>query len=188
MFHLADGANTFGVTITGGTHVFIPKFDPVDMLKTIAKYKVTKGMMVPVMIQAMLATPVESDCSSLETIMYGAAPMPEALLTPAMKKFPRASFIQGYGMTETSPAITMLTAEHHTPGNPRMRSIGTPVSWVEAKIIDDSSVEAARGTVGEIVTRGAHVMKGYWGQPELTAATLRGGWMHTGDAGYMDDD
>ena len=62
--------------------------------------------------------------------MYGAAPMPEALLTPAMKKFPRASFIQGYGMTETSPAITMLLAEHNTAGNPRMRSVGTFVSWV----------------------------------------------------------
>jgi len=63
------------------------------------------------MIQAMLAVPIEADCSSLETIMYGAAPMPEALLLPAMKKFPRASFIQGYGMTETSPAIAMLTAD-----------------------------------------------------------------------------
>lgn len=188
MFHLADGANTFGITIAGGTHVFIPKFDPVDMLKTIEKYKVTKGMMVPVMIQAMLSVPVDSDCSSLETIMYGAAPMPEALLTPAMKKFPRASFIQGYGMTETSPAITMLLAEHHTAGNPRMRSVGTPVSWVEAKIVDENDIEVPRGTVGEIVTRGPHVMKGYWNQPEQTAKALKNGWMHTEDGGRMDED
>lgn len=120
--------------------------------------------------------------------MYGAAPMPEALLKPAMKKFPRASFIQGYGMTETSPAITMLTAEHHTEGNPRMRSVGTPVSWVEAKIVDENDQEVPRGSVGEIVTRGPHVMKGYWNQPELTAQTLKGGWMHTGDGGQMDED
>merc|ERR1712151_645555 len=158
------------------------------MLKAIAKYNVTKAMMVPVMIQAMLAVPVESDCSSLETIMYGAAPMPEALLKPAMAKFPRASFIQGYGMTETSPAISMLTAEHHTKGNHRMRSVGKPVPWVEAKIVDENDKEVPRGTVGEIVTRGPHVMKGYWNQPELTATTLKGGWMHTGDGGRMDEE
>jgi len=145
-------------------------------------------MMVPVMIQVMLSVPVKADCSSLETIMYGAAPMPEALLAPAMAKFPRATFIQGYGMTETSPAITMLTGEHHTKGNPRMRSVGQPVSWVEARIVDANDCEVPRNTVGEIVTRGPHVMKGYWNKPELTEKTLRGGWMHTEDAGRMDAD
>eukprot|EP01065_Artemidia_motanka_P032084 TRINITY_DN39132_c0_g1_i1.p2 TRINITY_DN39132_c0_g1~~TRINITY_DN39132_c0_g1_i1.p2 ORF type:complete len:522 (+),score=172.58 TRINITY_DN39132_c0_g1_i1:62-1627(+) len=188
MFHLADGASTFAITIAGGTHVFIPKFDPAELLKAIETFKVSKAMMVPVMIQVMLSIPVKSDCSSLETIMYGAAPMPEALLAPAMAKFPRASFIQGYGMTETSPAITMLTAEHHTKGNPRMRSVGKPVSWVQADIFGPDDKPVPRGTVGEIVTRGPHVMKGYWGQPKLTAATLKGGWMHTGDGGRMDED
>merc|ERR1719409_740570 len=101
-------------------------------------------MMVPVMIQMMLSVPGKVDCSSLETILYGAAPMPEALLTPAMQKFPRATFIQGYGMTETSPAICMLTGDQHTLGNPRMRSVGQPVSWVEAKIVDDKDCEVER--------------------------------------------
>eukprot|EP01062_Namystynia_karyoxenos_P020085 TRINITY_DN1759_c0_g2_i1.p1 TRINITY_DN1759_c0_g2~~TRINITY_DN1759_c0_g2_i1.p1 ORF type:complete len:562 (+),score=95.49 TRINITY_DN1759_c0_g2_i1:82-1767(+) len=188
MFHLADGASSFAITMAGGTHVFIPKFDPAEMLKAIEKYKVSKAMMVPVMIQVMLSVPIKSDCSSLETIMYGAAPMPEALLAPAMAKFPRACFIQGYGMTETSPAICMLTAEHHTKGNPRMRAVGKPVPWVEARIVNDKDEEVPRDAVGEIVTRGPHVMKGYWGQPQLTAETLRGGWMHTGDAGRMDKD
>lgn len=188
MFHLADGANTFGITIAGGTHVFIPKFDPVDMLNTIAKYQVTNAMMVPVMIQVMLSVPSDADCSSLESIIYGAAPMPEALLKPAMARFPRAKFIQGYGMTETSPAISMLMAEHHAEGNPRMRSVGTPVSWAEARIVNENDVEVPRGVVGEIVTRGPHVMMGYWNQPALTAETLRNGWMHTGDGGRMDED
>merc|ERR1712066_770471 len=82
----------------------------------------------------------------------------------------------------------MLAAEHHVEGNHRMRSVGTPVSWVEAKVVDSNDIEVSRGDVGEIVTRGPHVMKGYWKQPELTAQTLRGGWMHTGDAGRMDED
>merc|ERR1712048_1053595 len=85
-------------------------------------------------------------------------------------------------------AISMLTAEHHTPGNHRMRSVGKPVPWVEAKIVDENDKEVPRGTVGEIVTRGPHVMKGYWNQPELTAKTLRNGWMHTEDGGRMDED
>merc|ERR1719235_1298109 len=115
--------------------------------------------MVPVMIQMMLgadkkateegATPPH--CSSLETVLYGAAPMPEALLKPAMAKFPKATFLQGYGMTETSPAICMLTGEHHTEGNHRMRSVGQPVSWVEARIVDSDDNELARNTPGEIV-------------------------------------
>uniref|UniRef100_A0A7S4GP78 Long-chain-fatty-acid--CoA ligase n=1 Tax=Oxyrrhis marina TaxID=2969 RepID=A0A7S4GP78_OXYMA len=188
MFHLADGASSFAITMVGGTHVFIPKFDPKDMLEAIQKYKVKKAMMVPVMIQAMLAVPVTADCSSLETILYGAAPMPEALLTPAMARFPRAEFVQGYGMTETSPAITMLMGEEHYAGNERMRSVGRAVSWTEVRIVDDKDQEVPRGTVGEIVTRGPHVMAGYWRKPELTAEALRGGWMHTGDVGRMDEE
>eukprot|EP00658_Telonema_sp_P-2_P033228 TRINITY_DN24432_c0_g1_i1.p1 TRINITY_DN24432_c0_g1~~TRINITY_DN24432_c0_g1_i1.p1 ORF type:complete len:261 (+),score=50.73 TRINITY_DN24432_c0_g1_i1:2-784(+) len=141
------------------------------------------------MIQMMLGVEKagEFDCSSLGVILYGAAPMPAALLAPAMQKFKNAEFIQGYGMTETSPAITMLTAEHHTAGNPRMASVGCAVPWVEVMIVGEDDQEVPRGTIGEIVTRGPHVMKGYWGRPALTSETLRGGWMHTGDAGRMDE-
>merc|ERR1711881_377213 len=75
-----------------------------------------------------------------------------------------------------------------TPGNPKMRAVGQPVSWVEAKIVDDQDREVPRGTPGEIITRGPHVMRGYWNQPELTAQALKNGWMHTGDVGKMDED
>jgi len=86
--------------------------------------------------------------------------MPEALLAPAMSKFPNAQFMQGYGMTETSPAITMLPSACHTPGNPKMRAVGRPVPWAEVKIADEKDNEVSRGTVGQILTRGPHVMKG----------------------------
>jgi len=162
MFHLADGASSFGITMVAGTHVFIPKFVPEDMLKAIEKYKVNKAMMVPAMIAMMLQVEDQSqyDCSSLQNIIYGASPMPEALLAPAMSKFPNAQFMQGYGMTETSPAITMLPSACHTPGNPKMRAVGRPVPWAEVKIADEKDNEVSRGTVGQILTRGPHVMKG----------------------------
>lgn len=190
MFHLADGASTFGITLVAGSHVFIPKFVPEEMLAAIQKYQVSKGMMVPVMIAMLLQVPNQQDydCSSLQHIMYGASPMPEALLQPAMQKFPNAQFMQGYGMTETSPAITMLPPECHTVGNPKLRAVGKPVYWVEARIVNDKDEEVPRGTVGQIVTRGPHVMKGYWNMPEKTAEALKGGWMHTEDGGYMDED
>lgn len=99
-------------------------------------------------------------------------------------------------MTETSPAITSLAPEYHVLGTSekdaklksKMASVGKPVDWVEVKIVDKEDREVARGTVGEIVTRGPHVMKGYWGMPEKTAEALRGGWMHTEDGGLMDAD
>ncbi len=190
MFHLADGASTFGITLVAGSHVFIPRFDPTMMLEAIQKYKVNKAMMVPSMIAMMLQVKdvAKYDASSLQDIIYGASPMPEALLEPAMTKFPNAKFMQGYGMTETSPAITMLPPECHQKGNPKLRAVGRPVPWVEVKIVDEKDNEVPRGTVGEIITRGPHVMKGYWNMPEKTAETLRGGWMHTEDGGYMDDD
>ncbi len=191
MFHMADNSSTFGITMAGGTHAFIPKFDPLEMLKAIEKFKVNKAMMVPAMIAIMLQVPGSEkyDCSSLESIIYGASPMPEALLAPAMAKFPKAKFSQGYGMTETSPAICMLTPEFHTQGNPKMRSVGRPVPWVEVRVVNKQNQECKRGEIGEIVTRGPHVMAGYWRMEEKTASTIdTQGWLHTEDAGYMDED
>jgi long-chain acyl-CoA synthetase len=131
------------------------------------------------------------DLSSLRTIFYGASPMPEAVLAKAMQVFPACEFIQGYGMTETSPLITVLAGKYHTFAGPyagKMASAGQAAPGVEVKIVDSQDREVPSGTVGEIITRGPHVMQGYWNKPEETAQALRGGWMHTGDAGYMDED
>ena len=78
----------------------------------------------------------------------------------------------------------MLTQEYHTMDSSKLQSVGRAVPWVEVKIVaGETDTEVARNTVGEIVTRGPHVMKGYWNMPKLTLKTLKGGWMHTGDAG-----
>ena len=208
MFHLADGASTFGVTMAGGSHVFLPKFEPLKMLAAIEAHGVNKAMMVPAMMAMMLqADPPggdgKHDASSLRHVMYGASPMPEALLEPIRRKFANAEFVQGYGMTETSPAICMLPPECHAVGDKRMRSVGRPVPWAEVAIWGAAAEapggggggggsggqEVPRGTVGEIVTRGPHVMKGYYGLPEQTRAAITAdGWLRTGDGGYMDED
>eukprot|EP01062_Namystynia_karyoxenos_P063271 TRINITY_DN56080_c0_g1_i1.p1 TRINITY_DN56080_c0_g1~~TRINITY_DN56080_c0_g1_i1.p1 ORF type:complete len:602 (+),score=217.91 TRINITY_DN56080_c0_g1_i1:89-1894(+) len=190
MFHLADGNGTFGVTMHAGTHAFISRFDPKAMLAAIAKHKVTHAMMVPVMMTMMLREEsIESfDFSSLHSIIYGASPMAPSLLEKMMSVFKSASFMQGYGMTECSPAISMCPSEHHTPSDPKLQSVGRPVPWVEVRIVDENDQEVPRGTVGEITVRGPNVMTGYWGMPDATASALRGGWMHTGDGGRMDED
>jgi long-chain acyl-CoA synthetase len=117
--------------------------------------------------------------------------MPAAVLATAMEVFPTCQFVQGYGMTETSPLITILEGKYHTFEGPlagKIASAGQAVPSVEVKIVDEHDHEVPRGTVGEIITRGPHVMKGYWNKPEETIQALRGGWMHTGDAGSMDDE
>lgn len=194
MFHLADGASTFGVTMSCGTHVFLPKFVPDDVLDVIAEHRVNRAMMVPVMIAMMLQskpTGKERDLTCLENVLYGASPMPQALMGPALKMFPNAKFRQGYGMTETSPAITTLAPEYHDENNSsgKMLSVGQAVSWVEVKIIDATGNELPRGKVGEIATRGPHVMKGYFGMAEQTKKCFTAdGFFRTQDGGYMDED
>ncbi len=194
MFHLADISATFALTMIGAQHAFIPFFEPTRMLEAIQQYRVTLGLMIPTMLNMVLNHPdrAQYDLSSLRAVSYGASPIPESLLRLALEELP-VSFIQGYGMTELSPLCAMLPPEDHVPGGTpeqlkRLRSAGLPIFTAEVRVVDENDREVPRGTVGEICARGPMVMKGYWKQPEATAQALRGGWMHTGDAGYMDDD
>lgn len=193
MFHLADCASTFAVTLAGGGHSFIPRFDPENTLKTIARDKVTNCLLVPTMVNMMINFPdlKAYDLSAFRRVMYGASPMPEAVLLKAMKLLPNCAFMQGYGMTETSPLITFLEGKYHALEGPyagRLTSAGRAGVAVELKIADENDNEVPVGEVGEVLTRGPHVMKGYWKMEDLTRETLRGGWMHTGDMAYMDKD
>lgn len=193
MFHLADCASTFAITLVGGCHSFIPKFDPEDTLKAIVNDQVTNCLLVPTMINMLINFPGlgNYDLSNFRRVMYGASPIPEAVLTKAMELLPNCEFMQGYGMTETSPLITFLEAKFHTLDGPyagRLKSAGRAGVGVELRIADENDKEVPRGEVGEVITRGSHVMKGYWKMEELTKETLRGGWMHTGDMAYMDDE
>lgn len=189
MFHLADLAGWTAQLMVGGTHVMVPAFEPVAVMKAIQDHQVTDALLVPVMIQMLVDHPeiTNYDLSSLERVLFGASPMAEAVLQRAMKALPQASFTQAFGMTELAPIATMLGPEDHRQGT-RLRSAGRAAPHTEVRIIDTDDNEVPRGVVGEIAVRGGNVMQGYWNQPEQTAEALRGGWMHTGDGAYMDDD
>ncbi|MCW2698907.1 MAG: AMP-dependent synthetase and ligase [Blastococcus sp.] len=188
MFHLADLAAWTCQVVRGGTHVMVPMFEPVAVMTAIAEHGVTDVLLVPTMIQLLVDHPRvdEFDLSGLRRVIYGASPMSEGVLGRALKTLPNASFTQAYGMTELSPCATLLEpADHEDPV--RRRSAGRAIPHGEVRILGPDDVELPRGDVGEIVARGGHVMLGYWNRPEETAEALRGGWMHTGDGGYMDD-
>jgi acyl-CoA synthetase (AMP-forming)/AMP-acid ligase II len=144
-------------------------------------------LLVPTMIQMLVDHPevARRDLSCLQAVAYGASPIPQSVLERAMKTFPGASFTQAYGMTELSPVATLLSPADHEAG--LLRSAGRAAPHSEIRVVDADGAPVPAGTVGEIVVRGAHVMQGYWNQPDATAAALRGGWMHTGDGGYLDE-
>ena len=168
--------------------MFIPAFDPVVTMAAMQEHRVTDVLLVPTMMQMIVDHPRcgEFDLSSLAHITYGASPISEALLERVRKAFPAAELVQAYGMTELSPVATILLDEDHADPVLR-RSAGRAAPHAVVKIVDPDGNEVPRGTVGEIVVRGDHVMLGYWNKPEETAAAVRDGWMHTGDGGYMDE-
>jgi len=186
MFHLADLGAFYSVTYQGGSHAYIASFDPEVFQQAVERYCVTDSVLVPTMINMLInhASFGKYDLSSLHHVLYGASPMPLPLLEDAMRKLPHANFRQGYGMTETSPLLTVLTHEDHL--GPGVTSAGRPVLGVEVRVVDALDRDVPVGETGEIIARGANVMKGYWNRPEITAEVLRGGWMHTGDLGRFD--
>ncbi|AHH18637.1 putative fatty-acid--CoA ligase [Nocardia nova SH22a] len=189
MFHLADIAVWTMGNLAGSTHVFIPAFTPAAALNAFAAHAITDVLLVPTMIQMIVDDPTaaDHDLTRVEHFVYGASPIAESVLTRARTLFPAAGFTQAYGMTELSPVTTLLSpADHDDPA--LRRAAGRAVPHAEVRIVDEDDNEVPRGTVGEVVARGDHVMLGYWNQPEATRDAVRDGWMHTGDGGYMDDD
>ncbi|BEP68152.1 MULTISPECIES: long-chain-fatty-acid--CoA ligase [unclassified Variovorax] len=194
MFHLADMGLAAPHWLEGNTHAIIPAFSPEAVLNAIEQDRVTHALLVPTMIQMLVDHPAmrePHDLSSLKCITYGASPISEAVLTRAMAAFPGVDFVQAYGMTELSPLATVNPARNHTAEGQRrgkLRSAGRASYCTEVRIVDGEGLEVPRGTVGEVAVRGPNVMQGYWNQPAQTAAAVRGGWMHTGDGAWMDDD
>ena len=193
MFHLADGASTLAVTAVGGEHAFIPAFDPSNFLATVESEKVTHTLLVPTMINMLVNYPkiTDFDASTLRRVSYGASPMPDAVFRKALQTLPHVRFAHAYGMTEAAPLVTSLDSRYGTLDGPyagRSKSCGQAALMVEVRIADTDDREVPRGTVGEVQVRGPNIMLGYWRKPELSAEALRGGWYHTGDGGYMDEE
>jgi long-chain acyl-CoA synthetase len=193
MFHIAgSGWSMVGLTL-GCQTVLLRDVDPARILELIPAFGVTNAFIVPAVIQFLLMTPAvnETDFSTLRAIVYGASPITDTVLTQAMETF-GCEFIQVYGLTETTGAITQLDPEHHDPvDRPHLlRSCGKPYPWVEVRVVDpESGAEVPAGTVGELWTRSRQNMLGYWGNDTATSAAIdEDGWFKTGDAGFTDDD
>jgi acyl-CoA synthetase (AMP-forming)/AMP-acid ligase II len=169
----------------------LAEFTPDGLFDAVETGGVTRFFIVPAALGILLQHPrcATVDYSRLKYIIYGAAPIPLELLRQCIAMF-GAQFIQAYGMTETTGTIVMLPPEDHDPaGNARMRSAGKALPGVELKIIGANGEELPPGEVGELITRSSNNMIGYWNLAEATAKTMtEDGWVHTGDAGYLDDD
>lgn len=196
MFHLADGCGSFATTWLGSSHVFIPGFTPELLLDAVESHGVTTMTLVPTMYTMLLESPAFSKerLKSLRRVFYSASPMPPGLLERVIEALD-CEIGQGYGMTETSARLTALSPEEHkrfsSPGasnleRARLASAGRPIVGTEVRVVNQHGETCPPGEVGEIVARGPNVMVGYWGEDSSDA--LRGGWMHTGDLAFTDDE
>ena len=176
--------------LAGGTVVLHKAFDPGHWLETVAAERITVGLLVPTMIYGVLDRPelAAADLSSLQAVMYGASPMSPTRLAEGIERLGPV-FCQLYGQTECAGIATSLwRAQHRADDLRRLTSCGTPMPGARIAILDDAGTPVADGATGEICVQGPMVMQGYWKQPELTAATLREGWLRTGDMAVRDEE
>jgi len=189
LFHIGGTGYALLGYHMGATNVIMPEVDPGAIIAAIARHRVTKVFFVPAVILFILEHPScsDADFSSLDLVLYGAAPMPQDLLTKALRVL-GCGFAQVYGLTETSGAVTYLEPHDHDPARPELLlSCGKAMEGIEIAVVDGDDNPVAPREVGEIVCRASQNMVGYWNLPEETARALRGGWFHTGDAGYLDE-
>jgi len=189
MFHAASMGGTLGIPASGGVSTFVPMFEPKAVLNAIEQHQVTMTVMVPTMIGMLLSHPdfKPERLASLEVLTYGASPMPTPLLEQLLAMFPDMGIYQGYGMTESSAVLTSLGPEEHRKGGELLRSAGRPLSGVVVSIQDAEGNVLPPGETGEVCARAGNFMREYWKRPKETKEAFHGGWYHTGDAGYVDE-
>ena len=199
LYHIA-GMQTVMSSIYGGRTLIIQRqFDPKGWMELVETERANRAVMVPTMLKMLIDHDDfhDHDLSSLNIVTYGAAPMPFEVIKRAIQELPGVHFINAFGQTETAATITMLPPEDHILEGTeeeierklrRLTSVGKPLDDVDVRIVDDDANPVADGEVGEIVASGPRLMKGYWNQEEATSETFRGGWLYTGDLGYMDED
>lgn len=195
VFHVAAlNAGVFPCLAAGGCLYIQEDFKPDEVVRALSEEQLGMAILVPAMIQACLtAVPdvAQRRYDHLRLIHYGASPIAEATLRRALETF-KCEFSQGYGMTEMSAAIAILSwADHQRALKEKpelLVAAGRPIIGTEVRIVDENDNDVPRGTIGQVLARGPQMMTGYWQQPEATEETLRGGWMHTGDAGVLDEE
>jgi acyl-CoA synthetase (AMP-forming)/AMP-acid ligase II len=192
LYHAAGALATFWTVQQGGCLYVLEDFDPFAVVRALSEERISAATLVPAMIQACLVAVPDAAgrrYDDLRFLIYGASPIAEETLRRAMQVF-GCQFAQGYGMTETTAALTILLPRDHAralAGRPELLlSAGRPLPGTEVRVVDENDRPLPPGTIGEVVGRGPQLMRGYWNLPEATKEALRGGWMHTGDAGMLD--
>ncbi len=196
MFHLADAWAVFAITLVGGAHVMVPRFDAPSVLLAIEEHRITLSNLVPTMLARLVAHPEAGrrDLRSLRLILSGGAPIAPGLVRRTIETL-GCEYLQTYGMTETSPYLTLGVLPEdlrRLPLPERARYLartGRPFRGVELRVLrpDGTPVAADDREVGEIHVRGETVTPGYWNRPEETAAAFREGWLATGDLAVVDE-
>ena len=193
LYHIGAKSKQLAYALAGGRTHLRTAFDSATALDALAQHDVTATHLAPIMVQMLLdahdAAPVA--LPALRTIYYASASMPVAVLRRAMAVFGPV-FVQFYGLTETGTS-TVFQAHHHVLDGPdhvtaRLASAGQPTFRSDVRVVDAQGHDVPIGEPGEILLAGPTVMRGYWDQPELTAETLRDGWVLSGDIGRMDDE
>ncbi|MFF3348440.1 o-succinylbenzoate--CoA ligase [Streptomyces sp. NPDC002779] len=186
LFHTA-GLNmlTLPVLLKGGTCVLTGAFDPDATFDLVERHRISFMFGVPTMFDQLARHPrwADADLSSLRILTCGGSPVPTPLIAAYQER--GLTFLQGYGMTETSPGALFLDAEHAVS---KAGSAGVPHFFSDVRVVRPDLTPADVGETGEVVVRGPHVMSGYWGLPEETAASFADGWFRSGDAARTDED
>ena len=190
LFHLADAWATWAVTLVGGTHVLVSDFEPKKVCEAIEKQRVTLTNLIPTMYYRLVNYPEinKYDYSSLRVLMSGGAPISPNLVNRIIGTF-NCDYIQTYGMTETSPFLTMSILKDHLQSLPYEEQIryksttGRKFKCIELKVVNakDEEVKSNNREVGEIIVKGDSITKGYWKLPKETEKAFKNGWLYTGD-------
>ena len=196
LFHANGWGSAHTVTFVGGTHVMVHQFIPSEVLRLIERERATNCSLVPTMATALVNCPdrAKYDVSSLRCVMIGGAASAPTLVREVEDTFGCAC-ISGYGLTETSPVLTVSSIKKGVPCDDEARHhkrarAGHAIPGVEVRVVDADGrdVPCDGETVGEVVARGDVVMDGYWNRPTDSLNAMQGGWFHTGDLATIDDD
>jgi len=198
LFHANGWGAPHVLALTGGRHVMIKKFDPAAVLELAHRERATRLHMIPTMAIALINHPDFSkyDLSCVREVMMGGAPTNKTLICQVEEKIPGCIAKGGYGLTETSPVLTIAHLKAHLDRDPeetklrRKATAGYAMAGSEIRVVDphDRDVKCNGAEIGEVIVRGDVVMAGYWNQPEETRRYVRDDWFYTGDLATIDEE
>jgi long-chain acyl-CoA synthetase len=185
IFHIADFPFMFAAPAFGACQVTVPKFNPQTFCDAVQSERVTHTVLVPTMINMLTQFPdlKKYDLTSLKHLGYGGSPMAPELVHRTRQVLPNVKLVQVYGLSEAGFLTGLLDHEHTED---KLTSCGRPCLGIDVQVVNQSGKEVETGQTGELVARGANIMRSYWNKPEETKFAFRNGFFRTGDIGYQD--